>query len=34
MAANDSKYFLGHLNKLVYEYSNTYHRPIDKKPIS
>ena len=34
MAANDSKYFLGYLNKLVDEYSNTYHRPIDKKPIS
>ena len=32
MTANNKKYFLGYLNKLVDEYNNTYHRFIGKKP--
>ena len=34
MTANDSKCYLTHLNKLVGEYNNTYHHPINKKPIN
>ena len=33
MTANNSKYYLGYLNKLVYEYINTYHLSIPKKTI-
>ena len=33
MTANDSKSYLGYLNNLVDEYSNTYHCSIGKKPI-
>ena len=33
MTANDSKSYLGYLNKLLDECSNTYHCSIDKKPI-
>ena len=32
MTANDSKSYLGYLNKLVDQYNNTYHCSIDKKP--
>ena len=31
MRANDSKSYLGCLNKLVDEYNNTHHRSIGKK---
>ena len=34
MTANDSKCYLTHLNKLVGQYNNTYHHPINKKPIN
>ena len=30
MAANDSKYDLSHLNKLVDQYNNTYHHSLLK----
>ena len=33
MTANDSKSYLGYLNKLVDEYNNNYHRSIGKKSI-
>ena len=33
MTANDSKSYLGYLNKLVDQYNNTYHRSIDKEPV-
>ena len=33
MMPNDSKPYLGYLNKLVYEYNNTYHHSTGKKPI-
>ena len=33
MTANDSKSYLNYLNKLIDEYSNTYHRSVGKKPI-
>ena len=33
MTANDSKSYLGYLNKLVDECKNTYHRSIGKKVI-
>ena len=33
MTANDSKSYLGYLNKLENEHNNTYHHSIDKKPI-
>ena len=32
--ANDSKFYLPYLNKLVDEYNKTYHHSIDKKPIN
>ena len=32
MTANDSKYYLSYLNKLVDQYNNTYHHSINKKP--
>ena len=34
MTANDSKYYLSYLNKLLDEYKNTYHHSINKKPIN
>ena len=33
MTANDSKSYLPYVNKLVDQYSNTYHHSIDEKPI-
>ena len=33
MTANDSKSYLGYLNKLVDECNNTYHPSIGKKSI-
>ena len=33
MTANDSKFYLGYLNKLVDEHNNSYHCSIGKKPI-
>ena len=33
MTANDSKSYLPYLNKLVDQYSNTYHHSTNKKPI-
>ena len=32
MTSNDNKFYLGYLNRLVDEYSNTYHRSTGKKP--
>ena len=32
MTPNDSKSYLGYLNKLVDEYNNGYHCSIGKKP--
>ena len=34
MTANDSKYYLRYLNKLVDQYNNTYHHSINKKLIN
>ena len=34
MTANDSKSYLSYSNKLVNQYSNTYHHSINKKPIN
>ena len=31
MTANDSKYYLSYLNKLVDQFDNTYHHSIGKK---
>ena len=33
MTANDSKFYLSYLKKLVDQYDNTYHHSINKKPI-
>ena len=33
MTANDSKYYLSYLNKLVDQYNNTYRRSIGKKDV-
>ena len=33
MTANDSKSYLGYLNKLVDEYNNTHHNSIGTKPV-
>ena len=33
MIANDSKSYLGYLNKLVDVHNNTYHGSVSKKPI-
>ena len=33
LTANDSKSYLGYLNKLADEYNNSYHHPIDKKSV-
>ena len=32
MTATDSKFYLPYPNKLVYQYNNTYHHSINKKP--
>ena len=34
MTANDSKFYLSYLNKLVDQYNNTYHHSNNKKPIN
>ena len=34
MTANDNKYYLLYLNKLVDQYNNTYYLCINKKPIN
>ena len=34
MTANDSKSYLPYLNKSVDQCNNTYHQPINKKPIN
>ena len=34
MTANNSKYYLSYLNKLVDQYNNTYHHSINKKPVN
>ena len=34
MTGNDSKFYLSYLNKLVYQYNNTYYNSIGKKPIN
>ena len=34
MTANDSKSYLPYLNKLLDQYSNTYHHSINKKTIN
>ena len=34
ITANDKKYYLRYLNKLVDQYNNTYHDSINKKPIN
>ena len=34
MTVNDSKSYLSYLNKLVYQYNNTYHYSVGKKPIN
>ena len=33
MTTNDSKYYLGYLNKLIDQYNNTYHRSTGKEPF-
>ena len=34
MIAYDRKYYLPYLNKLVYQYDNTYHHSLNKKSIN
>ena len=34
MTSNDGKSYLSYLNKLVYQYNNTYHHSLNKKPIN
>ena len=34
MTANDSKFYLSYMNKLVDQYNNTYHYSIGKKYIN
>ena len=34
MTANNKKSYLGYLNKLLGEYSHTYHNPVGKKAIN
>ena len=34
LTANNKKFYLGFLNKLVDEYNNTYHRSVGKKPVN
>ena len=31
MTSNDNKSYLGYLNKLIYEYNNSYHQGTGKK---
>ena len=33
MLANDSKFYLGYLNKIADKYNNSYHHSVGKKPI-
>ena len=33
LKANDSKSYLGHLNKLIEKYNESYHHCIGKKPV-
>ena len=33
MTGDDSKSYLGYLNKLTNEYNNTYHHSINRNPI-
>ena len=33
MTASDGKSFLGYFSTLVYEYNNSYHNSIGKKPV-
>ena len=34
MTSNDGKSYLSYLNILVYQYNNTYHHSLNKKPIN
>ena len=34
MTANDSQCQFSYLNKLVYQYNNTYHHSVNKIPIN
>ena len=34
MTAHDNKSYLSYLNKIVDQYSNTYHHSINKKPVN
>ena len=34
MTANDIKSYFSYLNKLAYQYNNTCHHSINKKPIN
>ena len=34
MTANDSKFYLSYLNKVVDQYNNTYHYSLNKNPIN
>ena len=34
MTANNSKFYLAYLNKLVDQHNNTYHHSIREKPIN
>ena len=34
VTANNSESYLAYLNKLVHQYNNTYHHPINEKPIT
>ena len=34
MTANDSKFYISYLNKLVDQYNNTYHHSIGEKLIN
>ena len=33
MTANDNKFYLPYLNKLVDQYNKTYHHSINNKPL-
>ena len=34
MTATDTKSYLSYLDKLVYQYNNTYHHSVNKRPIN
>ena len=34
MTANNSKYYLSYVNKLVDQYNNSYHHSINTKPVN